>query len=218
MKSRNFAEHCKNAMGTVFLLAGAFFVCSTLISMRAVFADPIAPINTSAANNVQSPRSNSNVRASARPTSSRSTSSSVVSRGTTAANNAATVSRGVTSRTTTVMPSTSTVSNAGRSTVSSARSSATSNASNTTASRGVSSRNVVSRTTSSNVVNSSRNVVSRAATNSQARISLQGSAIRGSKSAATNTYTYLQSKLYTGNYSNIIDSSTGLISPEAYNN
>ena len=218
MKSRNFAEHCKNAMGTVFLLAGAFFVCSTLISMRAVFADPIAPINTSAANNVQSPRSNSNVRASARPTSSRSTSSSVVSRGTTAANNAATVSRGVTSRTTTVMPSTSTVSNAGRSTVSSARSSATSNASNTTASRGVSSRNVVSRTTSSNVVNSSRNVVSRAATNSQARISLQGSAIRGSKSAATNTYTYLQSKLYTGNYSNIIDSSTGLISAEAYNN
>ena len=34
----------------------------------------------------------------------------------------------------------------------------------------------------------------------------------------SNTYTYLQSKLYTGNYSNIIDSSTGLISAEAYNN
>ena len=45
MKSQKIANSFKNAMSTVFLLAGAFFVCSTLFSIRAVFADPIAPIN-----------------------------------------------------------------------------------------------------------------------------------------------------------------------------
>ena len=35
----------KNAMGTVFLLAAAFFVCSTLISIRTVFADPVVMSN-----------------------------------------------------------------------------------------------------------------------------------------------------------------------------
>lgn len=221
MKSRNFAEHCKNAMGTVFLLAGAFFVCSTLLSIRAVFADPIAPTNTVNTSNVQSPRSSSNVRTSSRPTTSRTNTTTVVSRGTGTASNA-TVARGVTSRTT-AAPAVRTTTAATTTTTASGRPSSVTTrgtvATNTASSRGVSSRNVVSRTTSSNVVNASRNVVSRAATNSNtaARISLQGSAIRGSN-AATNTYTYLQSKLYTGNYSNIIDSSTGLISAEAYNN
>ncbi len=216
MKSRNFAEHCKNAMGTVFLLAGAFFVCSTLISMRAVFADPIAPTNTATTSTVQSPRSSSNVRSSSRPAVARSTSSNVVSRGTTASNNNASVARTVTSRTT-AMPTTTTTAASGRPSVTVSRANTSSAA---TSSRGGASRNVVSRATSSNVVNSARSVVSRTATtpNTSARISLQGSAIRGSNSAATNTYTYLQSKLYTGNYSNIIDSSTGLISAEAYNN
>ena len=51
------------------------------------------------------------------------------------------------------------------------------------------------------------------------RVSLMGSAIRGNQAAAaTNTYTYLSGKLYTGNYSNIIDSTTVLISAEAYQN
>lgn len=231
MKSRNFAEHVKNAMGTVFLLAGAFFVCSTLLSMRAVFADPIAPtatVTTSSA--VASPRAAGNVRAStARPSTAtaRGTSSNVVSRGT-ANTSGATISRGVVSRTATAVPTTSrtttTSGTASRTTTTSGRPSAT--ASRTTAatttgrattSRGNSARNVVSRTTSSNVANASRSVVSRAGTT--ARVSLTGSAIRGSK-AATNssTYTYLQNRLYTGNYSNIIDSSTGLISADAYNN
>lgn len=231
MKSRNFAEHVKNAMGTVFLLAGAFFVCSTLLSMRAVFADPIAPtatVTTSSA--VASPRAAGNVRAStARPSTAtaRGTSSNVVSRG--AANTSgATVSRGVVSRTATAVPTTSrtttTSGTASRTTTTSGRPSAT--ASRTTAatttgrattSRGNSARNVVSRTTSSNVANASRSVVSRAGTT--ARVSLTGSAIRGSKASVnSNTYTYLQNRLYTGNYSNIIDSSTGLISADAYNN
>lgn len=231
MKSRNFAEHVKNAMGTVFLLAGAFFVCSTLLSMRAVFADPIAPtatVTTSSA--VASPRAAGNVRAStARPSTAtaRGTSSNVVSRGT-ANTSGATISRGVVSRTATVVPTTSrtttTSGTASRTTTTSGRPSAT--ASRTTAatttgrattSRGNSARNVVSRTTSSNVANASRSVVSRAGTT--ARVSLTGSAIRGSKASVnSNTYTYLQNRLYTGNYSNIIDSSTGLISADAYNN
>ena len=105
MKSRNFAEHCKNAMGTVFLLAGAFFVCSTFLSIRAVFADPIAPTNTMTTNTVQSPRSSSNVRTSARPATSRTTTSNVVSRDT-GTTSSATVARGVTSRATTTTPAT----------------------------------------------------------------------------------------------------------------
>ena len=231
MKSRNFAEYVKNAMGTVFLLAGAFFVCSTLLSMRAVFADPIAPTATvTTSSTVASPRAAGNVRAStARPSTAtaRGTSSNVVSRGT-ANTSGATISRGVVSRTATAVPTTSrtttTSGTASRTTTTSGRPSAT--ASRTTAatttgrattSRGNSARNVVSRTTSSNVANASRSVVSRAGTT--ARVSLTGSAIRGSKASVnSNTYTYLQNRLYTGNYSNIIDSSTGLISADAYNN
>lgn len=218
-------------MGTVFLLAGAFFVCSTLLSMRAVFADPIAPtatVTTSSA--VASPRAAGNVRAStARPSTAtaRGTSSNVVSRGT-ANTSGATVSRGVVSRTATAVPTTSrttttsgtasrTTTTSGRPSATASRTTAATTTGRATASRGNSARNVVSRTTSSNVANASRSVVSRAGTT--ARVSLTGSAIRGSKASVnSNTYTYLQNRLYTGNYSNIIDSSTGLISADAYNN
>lgn len=231
MKSRNFAEHVKNAMGTVFLLAGAFFVCSTLLSMRAVFADPIAPTATvTTSSTVASPRAAGNVRAStARPSTAtaRGTSSNVVSRGT-ANTSGATVSRGVVSRTATAVPTTSrttttsgtasrTTTTSGRPSATASRTTAATTTGRATASRGNSARNVVSRTTSSNVANASRSVVSRAGTT--ARVSLTGSAIRGSKASVnSNTYTYLQNRLYTGNYSNIIDSSTGLISADAYNN
>ena len=231
MKSRNFAEHVKNAMGTVFLLAGAFFVCSTLLSMRAVFADPIAPTATvTTSSTVASPRAAGNVRAStARPSTAtaRGTSSNVVSRGT-ANTSGATISRGVVSRTATAVPTTSrttttsgtasrTTTTSGRPSATASRTTAATTTGRATASRGNSARNVVSRTTSSNVANASRSVVSRAGT--AARVSLTGSAIRGSKASVnSNTYTYLQNRLYTGNYSNIIDSSTGLISADAYNN
>lgn len=227
MKSRKFADYCKNAMGTVFLLAGAFLVCSTLISIRAVFADPIAPAATSTV--VAGPQATRAGNATARSTNatSRRTATNTVSRGT---STAATTSRAVTSRgttaRTTATPTTTTrtaTTAATRATTTSARPSVS--ASRTTAntvSRGTattSGRNVVSRGTVANAsrATTNRNVVSRAGTT--ARVSLQGSAIRGSK-AATNsaTYTYLQNRLYTGNYSNIIDSTTGLISADAYNN
>lgn len=228
MKSRNFAEHVKNAMGTVFLLAGAFFVCSTLLSMRAVFADPIAPVATvSETPTVSSARTSGNVRASARPASSRSTSSNIVTRGTTTANPSnATVARGVTSRTTAVRTTTAPTTTTARTTTATGRPSASvSRGTANTVSRGTTSRNVVSRGTTNTVSrvaanNTARTVRSRTATApATSRVSLQGSAIRGSKASVnSNTYTYLQNRLYTGNYSNIIDSSTGLISAEAYNN
>lgn len=179
MTSRNVADFCKNAMGTVFLLAGAFFVCSTLVSIRAVFADPVAPVNVQMGM-AQSPRANT--------ANSRRNSANVVSRrddasaATTVNANSA---RGVAART-----------NTSRKTVTNTNSS----------------RSVVARTTTP-----ARTVRNRATTNS-ARVSLQGNAIRGNKTTYNNTYTYLNNKLYTGNYSNIIDSTTGLISADAYNN
>lgn len=179
MTSRNVADFCKNAMGTVFLLAGAFFVCSTLVSIRAVFADPVAPVNVQMGM-VQSPRANA--------ANSRRNSANVVSRrddASTATTANANSARGVAART-----------NTARKTVTNTNSS----------------RSVVARTTTP-----ARTVRNRATTNS-ARVSLQGNAIRGSKTTYTNTYTYLNNKLYTGNYSNIIDSTTGLISADAYNN
>lgn len=178
MTSRNVADFCKNAMGTVFLLAGAFFVCSTLVSIRAVFADPVAPVNVQMGM-AQSPRANN--------ANSRRNSANVVSRrdAATTATNTANSARSVAARTTT---------------------------SRATAANTNSSRSVVARTTTP-----ARTVRNRATTNS-ARVSLQGNAIRGSKTTYTSTYTYLNNKLYTGNYSNIIDSTTGLISADAYNN
>ncbi len=190
MKSRNIADCCKNAVGTVFLLAGAFFVCSTLLSMRAVFADPIAP-TTGAMVTAQSPRTTA---------TSRRTTSNVVSRGTTAT---ATSSSGATTTSANTARSVSS-----RTTVASPRATAA-----------TTSRGVVSRATgASRTTTTSRNVRARTATSNQARVSLQGSAIRGSKKSSSTTYTYLANKLYTGNYSNIIDSTTGLISTDAYNN
>lgn len=179
MTSRNVADFCKNAMGTVFLLAGAFFVCSTLVSIRAVFADPVAPVNV-LMGMAQSPRANT--------ANSRRNSANVVSRrddASTATTVNANSARGVAART-----------NTARKTVTNTNSS----------------RSVVARTTTP-----ARTVRNRATTNS-ARVSLQGNAIRGSKTTYTSTYTYLNNKLYTGNYSNIIDSTTGLISADAYNN
>ena len=178
MTSRNVADFCKNAMGTVFLLAGAFFVCSTLVSIRAVFADPVAPVNVQM-EMAQSPRANT--------ANSRRNSANVVSRrddASTATTVSANSARGVAART-----------NTARKTVTNTNSS----------------RSVVARTTTP-----ARTVRSRTATTDNARVSLQGSAIRGNKS--TTSYTYLSNKLYTGNYSNIIDSTTGLISADAYNN
>ena len=198
MKRRNFSVCCKNAVGTIFLLGGAFLTCSTLMSMRSAFADPIAPVNsgtlspmaTRAGNAVRSGRASPR-NTSAKTTVSRGTSSAVQSRGVAARTTARTTTRPTTASVTTGAPS-----------------------------RAVANRNVVSRTattaaTRTTANRSGRTVRARNADTS--RVSLQGAAIRGSK-ASTSNYTYLTNKLYTGNYSNIIDSSTGLISAEAFNN
>lgn len=194
MKNRNFADCCKNALGTVFLLVGAFFVCSTLLSMRSVLADPIAPM----ANSVPAP-----VATSARTNLTTRNSGNTVSR----ANATNTTTRAVASR--------AQQTNRARTvTTRAVASPSTSGAANrTTASRNVISRGTTTRAT----VPAARNVRSRVAATNRSRISLQGSAIRGSN-AVSSTYTYLSGKLYTGNYSNIIDSTTGLISSDAYSN
>lgn len=193
MKKRSVINLYKNALGTVLLLMGAFFVCSTLLSMRVVFADPIAPtIDASAMMaQTQSPRSG---RASPRGTSASNT-----ARPTTATNSAA-ASRGVASRNV-VSRTNSTATNA--------------NAARTTT------RNVVARTarnTANRATSTTRNVRSRTAT-TQSRVALDGDPIRASRTKLNSSYyTYLSGKLYSGNYSNIIDSTTGLISADAYSN
>ena len=175
----------KNAMGTVFLLAAAFFVCSTLISMRSVLADPIVPANA------QPGRTG---RTSPRATTTTTTN---------------------TARTTTaqypgIMRSIKARANSTTRTVSSRGTGAASSV-NTTVSRGVTARN---KTTGS--ARSNRAVRARTAT-TPSRVSATGSMIAGNR-ASTTSYSYLASSLYTGSYSNIIDSTTGLISADAYSN
>ena len=190
MTFRVNANSMKNAMGTVFLLAAAFFVCSTFISMRSVFADPVVNSDVlSQKSGRTSPRATANSK------------------------NRATVSRSTTARApgATQRPATRTTVNRGTSanrTVSSRGVSAT----RTT--RGVTSRGIpANRTTTSN-----RAVRARSAT-TQSRVSATGSVMSAGSRASTSTnYTYLSSKLYTGSYSNIIDSTTGLISADAYSN
>ncbi len=190
MTSRKFSSCCKNAIGTVFLLGGAFLTCSTLMSMRAAFADPIAPVNA----DTISPRAQraGNATRSGRASPRTTTATTTVSRGTTATTtpSRATTSRGLATRTTTRTTTTAP------------------------------SRNVVARTATTAATRTTANRSGRtvrARNVDTSRVSLQGSALRGSKASTTN-YSYLNSKLYTGNYSNIIDSSTGLISADAFNN
>ncbi|MDW2974801.1 MAG: hypothetical protein R8M70_01960 [Alphaproteobacteria bacterium] len=198
MRNQKVANSVKNAIGTVFLLTSAFFVCSTMLSIRSVFADPVAPADPVASQAglrsdgvVRSGRANA--RANATRTTSSNPSRTTRSRG-------IVQPRAVSSRANAAV--------AGRAKVSS-------------------SRNVVSRANAGvNRGNASgaRAVRARTATTEAAnasRISLQGNAIRGSKlsTGGTNpTYSYLSSKLRTGNYSNIIDAATGLISADAFNN
>ena len=190
MKSRNLSQYCKNAVGTVFLLGGAFLTCSTLMSMRAAFADPVVPMNAEVTSSQAQRAGNATRSGRASPRAKATT--TTVSRGTTAAT---TPSRGVTSRNVTTRNTTRTATS--------------------TPSRNVVARTATTAATRTTANRSGRNVVARTADAS--RVSLQGSAIRGSK-ASSSTYTYLTNKLYTGNYSTIIDSSTGLISADAFNN
>lgn len=187
--------------------------------MRSVFADPIAPANTGVTQSGrQSPRSASR-------TSNATVSRSTVSRSTASRASNATVSRGATtSRGTTSRGTTS------RSTVSRAAVAPTRTAVSRTggANRAVSSRSNIA--TRSNVTvsrrnvsgrggqNTNRSVIARGATN-KSRVSATGNVIAsGSRASANTTYSYLASRLNTGNYSNIIDSTTGMIAADAYSN
>lgn len=178
----------KNAMGTMFLLAAAFFVCSTLISMRSVFADPVAPANTLPGRvGRTSPRAALENRA-------------VTARTTVAQNQDA-------SRTTTSRGGSANRVVTSRSKVSTRPTSTT-----TTSSRGVTARNQVVKNSRSN-----RAVRARTST-TPSRVSATGTMMAGSRASTSTSYSYLASSLYTGSYSNIIDSSTGLISADAYSN
>jgi len=196
MRKQNMTDAYKNAIGTVFLLAGAFFICSTLLSMRTVLADPIAPTTvTSGVSPARAAaRSTTNTRSTvARTTAPRTTS---VSRTT------ATADRNVRTRSVSVRSVNKNTQNTlGRS-----------NASRSVASRTVENKNVSTRSNSGS--RSTKRIVARTAT-TPSRVSLVGTGIRASTSSAINV-SYLTSKLYTGNYSNIIDSTTGMISAEAY--
>ena len=185
MTVRINANSCKNALGTVFLLATAFFVCSTFISMRSVFADPVAPVNTGVTSGRQSPRSTS------RATANRTVSRSTVSRGTVSPTRTA-VSRGtVASRTISSRSITP--------------------ARPTGATRSVASRNRTTNQTGNRAVRARTSTV-------QSRVGATGNVMSSSRASVNTTYSYLNSTLNTGNYSNIIDSSTGLISADAYAN
>ena len=205
MSTKNIANSIKNAMGTIFLLAGAFFVCSTVLSIRAVFADPVTPImDTVSSATSQSPRAGNTISRAPNRASPRNT---VTKR---------TIARTATN----VAPSRATANTVSRGTARNVTTRATTN--RATTNTRTATRNVVSRTPATRAgATTTRNVRARTATNAApttSRVSLQGSAIRGSKGTTSSTYSYLSSKLYTGNYSNIIDSSTGLISNDAFNN
>ena len=172
----------------MFLLAAAFFVCSTLVSMRSVFADPIIDNDvTVQKTGRQSPRSSNANRANvARTTVSRTNSKSsakVASRG-----NGAT--RTVAKRS--ITPTRPAGSSA----------------------RGVVSRNnTTKRTTATN-----RAVRARTSETPSRVSATGAVMSAGSRAGTATTYSYLSSKLYTGSYANIIDPSTGLISADAYSN
>ena len=216
MKTETVAKSLKNAVSTVFLLAGAFFVCSTFLSMRAVFADPIAPIDDASLMIPQSQRAGNNARTSGRasPRNRQTTNRATVARSAivNAARNQMTNSRGVTTRNVVNRvnpqnPRANTITTRNTNAVTTPTRNVVSRQNNTGANRtgATRARTVRARTATTDAANN-------------ARVSLQGSAIRGSKATASSTYSYLNSKLYTGNYSNIIDSTTGMISADAYSN
>jgi len=189
MKTRSLSEVFKSIAGTVFLLASTFFVCSTIFSMRIVLADPVPQFQN---NNMFN-------QYSSRPSPRYSNVSGRVSR-------------------------------TGNLVVESPRYSENQNLNIPSRASTSVARNVVSRTPQNrqtqndSVVNTSRSVRARTGV---ARVSVAGDAVRGSRgyvssnvSNASGNYSNsgLLNKFYTGNYSNIIDPNTGLISADAYSN
>jgi hypothetical protein len=189
MRSRLIYKKIQGLIGGLLLMSGIIFMFMTF-SLSAALADPIQQVAVQSS--VESPRS------------VRSTSSDRNVRG------SATDTKAIRARTTTTARSNNVVSRSVAVRPSSATSRTTSAAHNT--SRSVRSRSNAVR------VGQSRNLVARtgvASTNSvsAARVGLTGSAIRASTSSAAST---LSSKLALQTYSNLIDSSTGMIAASAY--
>ncbi len=218
MKSQKIANSFKNAMGTVFLLAGAFFVCSTLFSIRAVFADPVAPINdmmNARGQNGRAQTTRASGRTNPRANATRTT-RNIVSRAAVAPVNVSGVDTGANSNRAPARDATQSRAVTSRATINRATATNRANAG------GV--RNVVSRQTAvSSRANArdTRAVRARAAVASssgasRARVSMGAGSLRGNSGSVSTSG--LGSKLYTGNYANIIDTTTGLISNEAFNN
>ncbi len=206
MRNRDYGKILVNATGTMFLIASVFFVCSTVLSMRAVLAEVMPQMNIPQYQTAASPRtSNTSARTTASPRTTTTSSRALVSRAS-------------------VAPTASTTSRAAT-TATASRAAATSGSVNSraasTANSNVVARSVSPRTTSTNSnVNASRSVVSRVAAaspSSVSRVSLSGDAIR-STTGVTYTYATTSSSLYNTSVSNIIDSTTGLISADAYSN
>ena len=200
MKGQKIVNSLKNAMGTVMLLAGAFFVCSTLVSIRTVFADPIAPVNAEMMAQ-QSSRASARTSGRASPRNDMNVSRQTVARTAVAGGRVNTTS----------------ARNVNANSARAVANRATSSRVNAAPKRNVVSRatNVINRANDSRAVRARTGVVGTAAA-AGARVSLGGGAVRGNKAAVSSNYSYLTNKLYTGNYSNIIDSTTGLISDDAY--
>ena len=217
MKNQNVTNACKNAIGTMFLLAGAFFICSTLLSMRTVLADPIAPANATQSRVAPARTAPGRTRANTRATASRGTaarstvvrttnasSSTSASRSTAASTQQTVAPRNIKTRSVSMQSANKNVVTtpaAGRSMNTVTRSVASRSNANNVTMRGISARN-------------GGRVVARSA-NTPARVSLVGTGMRYSTASGINI-TNLTSRLYTGNYSNIIDSTTGMISADAY--
>lgn len=207
MKNKKMTDAYKNAIGTMFLLAGAFFICSTLLSMRTVLADPIAPANATQSRVAPARTAAGRTTANTRSTAARSTVARTgTSRATATSGNSVTPSRSnIKTRSVSVR---STNTGTGR-TVQAANRSNTSN--RVVATRGNNTGNVTMRGVSAR--NRARVVARSASTPS--RVGVVGTGMRYSTNTGLNV-SYLTSKLYTGNYSNIIDSTTGMISADAY--
>ena len=188
MRIRINVNSVKNAMGTVFLLAATFFVCSTLVSMRSVFADPIATDNAIVRTTGRtSPRATQNKRVNvSRATVSRASGAVTPSK------SKAATSRGVGTR------------------------SVSSRSITPTRSKSVATRNVSARSNAGNRTTSNNRAVRARSATTPSRVSATGSVMSGTR--VSSSVTYLSNKLYTGTYSNIIDSTTGLISADAYSN
>ncbi len=195
MKNQKMTDAYKNAMGTVFLLAGAFFICSTLLSMRTVLADPIAPV-TATRSQVSPARAAARNTTKTRSSVARSTTTRAVA----TPRDSAAGARNIRTRSVRVR----TTDGASQEVQQAVR-------------NDIKTRSVSQRRGGTGATRNTQRVVARTAT-TPSRVSLVGTGMRATTGTSTSnaTVSYLSTKVYSNNYSNIIDSSTGLISADAY--